>query len=151
MHLSSSSKPSHEFKTPDGEWYCIFRAVVYDSWLTWQHVLPEDLELREQLDARSFETIKILGKRLHSFHHSLPDYKTLDSCPFKVPCWWDPTREEEEWNSGRTCLLSVNDYSSEELIAAVPKRNPLRLKAVSENFVEASLPLKFIPQDLEAP
>jgi len=144
-NLKSSDNPSQEFCTPSGEWYCTFRSIVYDSWLLWHDALPESLEQRRLLQQDQFDMIKLLGKKLDLFHRSLPDYKQRADSPFTVSCWWDPTHEDEEWNSGRSCLFSIEGYTSEELIGFLPKRkgarlNPLGLKAISTRFVEASVP-----------
>jgi len=139
MHLPSSDHPSQEFETPNDGWYCTCRAIVFDSWLLWSDALPEDLELREQLDQETFDNITALAKKIHSFHHSFPGWKQIDSSPFKVPSWWDPTHEDPIWNSGQMCLFSLEDYSSDELVSLVPKRSTLRLRPVSTNYVEAYL------------
>ncbi len=138
-HLPSSDHPSHEFETPSNGWYCICRAIVFDSWLLWSDALPEDLELRKQLDQESFDNITALAKKIHSFHHSFPGWKQIDSSPFKVPCWWDPSHEDPAWRKGRRCLLSLEDYTGEELKRLLPKRNPLKIKIVSKNYVEIYL------------
>jgi hypothetical protein len=139
MHLSCSSSPDQEFRTPSNDWYCIYRAIIFDSWLLWSDALPEDPALREHLDQDVFDNIVGLAKRIHSFHHSLPDYKKLTGSPFTVPSWWDPTNEDLGWKTGRICLFSIEGYTSDELLDLIPKRNQLKLKRISKNYVEASL------------
>jgi len=114
----------------------------------WLDVLPEDLELRKRLNQDQFDMIKLLGKKLDLFHRSLPDYKQLTESPFNVSCWWDPTNEDEAWNSGRSCLFSLDGYTSDELVNLLPKRNPLVLKVISKKFIEASLPAPKKPETM---
>jgi hypothetical protein len=129
-----------KFKTPEGEMYNTLRAVVFDSWLIWHDVLPEEKELRNLLDQDSYDNICALARRLQTFHISLPGYKQLSVSPFNVTRWWDPSDEDIAWNSGRSCLFSMDNYEAVELTNLLPRRSPLQLRAVSRNFVEAHLP-----------
>ena len=90
MHLPWSQSPSDEFLAPDGQWYSIFRAVVFDSWMLWKDALPPELELRALLDQEAYDGITSLGRKLHALHHRLPDYRRLSTSPFNVTAWWDP-------------------------------------------------------------
>ena len=149
MHVACAQSQSEEFQTPHGEWYSTLRAVVHDSWLIWDDVLPEELQLRESLDNESFNNITALAKRIQTFHVSLPGYKQLSVSPFNVTRWWDPTDQDDAWNTGRSCLFSMDNYDSSELVRLKPTRSPLQIRAVSMHFVEAYLPPEAICLDLE--
>ena len=116
MHLPWSRSPEEEFLAPDGEWYSIFRAVVFDSWMLWKDALPPELELRALLDQESYDGITSLARKMHALHHRLPDYRCLSKSPFNVTAWWDPENTDPEWNTGRSCLFTIDGYTSKEFI-----------------------------------
>ncbi len=139
FHLPSSESSADEFQGPDGTWLSVFRAVFFDSWLIWRDALPAEPHLREQLDDQVFQRVTALAKQLHLFHQSLPCYRGLTVSPFHVSRWWDPTDPDPAWNSGRSVLFYMDDYSASDLVRLCVKRPALSLRAVSQRFVEASL------------
>ena len=104
------------------------------------------LELRALLDQESYDGITSLGRKLHALHHRLPDYRRLSTSPFNVTAWWDPENEDPEWNSGRSCLFTIDGYTSKEFISYLPDRTNLKLRAVTSHFIEA-----YVPPDLKNP
>lgn len=139
-HVAASFGPNEEFQVPDGGWFSIFRAIAYDSWLIWRDALPEDPTLWRLLDQDQFQAIAALGKRIHSLHQLLPDYRRLSDSPFKVSRWWDPLDIEEDWHAGGRCLLRVAGYDANQLpLDAAPKLG-LVARPVSQSWCEFSLP-----------
>ena len=114
------------------------RAICYDSWLTWGHALPGDPALEEQLTEEIERNIRNLAVNLHQIHRQHPDYKRTDSNPFTVTQWWDPDAESP-WNTGMAVLFRFEGLSAAQWIESKPRRNPLILRAASEQFVEAFL------------
>ena len=149
MHLPWSRSPEEEFLAPDGQWYSIFRAVVFDSWMLWKDALPPELELRALLDQESYDGITSLARKMHALHHRLPDYRCLSKSPFNVTAWWDPENTDPEWNTGRSCLFTIDGYTSKEFISYLPDRTNLKLRAVTSHFIEAYVPPDIKPQDQE--
>jgi hypothetical protein len=139
FHVPGSECAADEFQAPDGAWFSIFRAIVFDSWLIWRDALPSEPELREQLDGSAYECVTALAKQLHLFHQSLPCYRGLTISPFHVSRWWDPTDTDQAWNSGGSVLFYMDDYSAADLLRLCVKRPGLKLRAVSQRYVEASL------------
>jgi hypothetical protein len=141
-HVPYSEVITDEFQTPDGEWYATLRAIAFDGWLLWKHALPEDYLLWPQMTKPVFETIKILGQRIHNIHQLLPDYRRLSDTPFQVSCWWDPSDSHGEWTYGDRVLLRVNGYTARDIEHEVPARlrGQLNFEAVSTHWAEISLP-----------
>ncbi len=140
MLLPHSRNELDQFNTPEGEVFYTFRSIVYDSWITWHDALPDIQEQRHDLNQEIYENIICLADSLHSFHQSLPDYRSLTQTPFKVTRWWDPTERDERWNTGRAALFSVKEYSATDLIRMVQKKTDLAVVPVSKRYVEAYLP-----------
>lgn len=138
LHLPWSESPDDEFLAPDGQWYSVFRAVVFDSWLLWRDALPPGQELRSQLGWDAYREITQLARHLHLFHQSMPDYRGLTVPPFHVTRWWDPSDGDEEWNSGRSCLFRMDGYSSNDLCRLAVKRSGFRLRRITDRYVEAA-------------
>ena len=114
--------------------------------MLWKDALPPELELRALLDQEAYDGITSLGRKLHALHHRLPDYRRLSTSPFNVTAWWDPENEDPEWNSGRSCLFTIDGYTSKEFISYLPDRTNLKLRAVTSHFIEA-----YVPPDLKSP
>ena len=114
------------------------RALVRDSWLQWHDVLPPEQEDWSRLTAEVVESIQLLAKAIHHLHRSLPSYKQCDESPFTVSRWWDPD-DDEGWQFGSRCLFRFTGTTALELISCLPRKTQLRLTAISENWVEASL------------
>ena len=140
MRLPFSQEELDEFVTPEGEVFYTFRSIVYDSWLIWDDALPDVLEQREELTQDIYDNIICLADSLHSFHQSLPDYRSLRETPFRVTRWWDPTERDERWNAGRAALFSVKEYSATDLVRMIQKKTDLAVTPVSKRYVEAYLP-----------
>lgn len=144
FHVPWSESPEDEFLAPDGQWYSVFRAVVFDSWLLWKDALPSEQDLRQQLTWDAYQEIMQLGRQLHLFHQTMPTYRGLTVSPFHVTRWWDPSDSDEQWNSGRSCLFHMDGYSSSELCRLSAKRTGIQLRSITKRYVEATLtpPLK---------
>ena len=143
FHLPYSESAEDEFQAPDGGWYCTLRAIAFDGWLLWRHALPDDSALWPELTAEVFETIEVLGKRIHNLHQLLPDYRRLSDTPFKVSRWWDPTDDSGEWICGDRVLLRLNGYTAQDIQQMTPTRlkGQLCLQPRSKHWIEISLPL----------
>lgn len=141
-HVPYSESPRDEFQTPSGAWYSTFRAIAFDSWLLWKHALPEDIQLWSQMTQPVFETIEVLGQRIHNLHQLLPDYKRLSDSPFRVSMWWDPTDDSGDWNRGDRVQLKLLGYTAHDIERELPSRhrNQLRILPLSRNWIEISLP-----------
>lgn len=141
-HLPYSEAITDEFRTPTGEWYATLRAISFDSWLLWRHALPEDHLLWPRLTLDVFETIQVLGQRIHNWHQLLPDYRRLSDTPFQVSCWWDPSDATGEWTRGDRVLLRLNGYTARDVQHEIPNRlrNQLILQPLSTHWMQISLP-----------
>jgi len=139
FHVPWSESPEDEFLAPDGQWYSVFRAVVFDSWLLWRDALPAEQDLRQQLTWDPYQEIMQLGRQLHLFHQTMPTYRGLTVSPFHVTRWWDPSDSDEQWNSGRSCLFHMDGYSASELCRLSAKRPGIQLRSITKRYVEASL------------
>lgn len=139
MLLPFSQDELDEFTTPEGEVFYTFRSIVFDSWIVWDDALPDVMEQRAGLDQDIYENIICLADALHSFHQSVPDYRSLTQTPFKVTRWWDPTDRDERWSTGRAALFSVKDYSATDLVRLIQKKTDLAVTPVSRRYVEAYL------------
>lgn len=148
LHLPYSESPQDEFQGADGQWYSIYRAISFDSWLLWKHALPDDLALRRLLTAEVEATIRRLADALHAAHQHFPDYKRLLDSPFQISHWWDPTDDSGAWSTGGRLLCRVQDYSAPALEAEIKRRSrSLRLVVRSLHWIEISLP----PEELVQP
>lgn len=144
-HLPYSESVVDEFRTPDGEWYATLRAIAFDGWLLWRHALPEDHTLWPNLTHSVFETIQLLGQRIHNLHQLFPDYRRLSDTPFQVSCWWDPSDRSGEWTHGDRVLLRILGYTARDVEQEVPPRlkSSLMLTAKSTHWLEVRLPEEF--------
>lgn len=146
FHVPGSTSPADEFFAPIGQWYSIYRAVTYDGWLLWKDALPEETMLRKRLDLASFENITFLAKRIHALHQNVDNYRRLDQSPFRVSRWWDPLDERENpdqhWHLGRHMLFRVAEFTAKQFMAIPQRKTQVQLRAVSVNWMEATLPLE---------
>jgi hypothetical protein len=141
LHLPFSESPRDEFQATDGQWHPVLRAVVFDSWLLWQHALPDDLHLRAQLTPQAEQGIRELGAAVHEAHQHFPDYKRLVDTPFRVSRWWDPTDDTGEWSSGHRLLCRVINYSAIAVEAEIKRKvRYLDLTVRSLHYIEVALP-----------
>lgn len=143
FNVPGSTCHSDEFLAPNGQWFSIYRAITYDGWMLWKDALPESIELREQLDLPSYENISLLARRIHLMHQGVDNYRRLGDTPFQVSRWWDPldaADQDEQWNLGRHVLFRVKDMTAKQFIAVPQRRNQVQLRAVSTNWIEATLP-----------
>ncbi len=136
--VSLHYKPE-SFKVPDGSTYLTIRAIVYDSWITWNDALPEEPEQRELLTEEIFGNIKELATRIHKVHQSLPNYKNTTEAPFNFVLWWDPTDPDKDWNLGKTCRFMIDDFSADDLLyySSLKRGNRLLIKPLTKRLVEA--------------
>lgn len=139
FHVPWSESSEDEFLAPDGQWYSVFRAVVFDSWLIWRDALPSEQDLRQQLTLDNFNEITRLARQLHLLHQAMPTYRGLTVSPFHVSRWWDPSDTDVQWNSGRSCLFHMDDYTASELCRLSVKRPELQLRSITKRYVEATL------------
>ena len=151
FHVPWSESPEDEFLAPDGQWYSVFRAVVFDSWLIWRDALPPEQDLRQQLTWDAYNEITRLARQLHLLHQATPTYRGLTVSPFHVSRWWDPSDTDEQWSSGRSCLFHMDDYSAGELCRLCVKRPELQLRPITKRYVEASLIAPLKPETPVAP
>lgn len=143
FNVLGSTCPSDEFLAPNGQWLSIYRAIAYDGWMLWKDALPEDISLRERLDPSSYDNICLLAKRIHLLHQAVENYRRLGESPFTIGRWWDPLdhgSDEEHWQLGRHVLFRVRDMTAKQFMAIPQRRNQVQMRAVSTNWIEASLP-----------
>lgn len=134
----ASFGPNEEFLTPDGQWFSVFRAVAYDSWLLWRHALPDNPNHWPLLNQEAFETIGVLGQRIHDLHQTCPDYRRLSDTPFTVSRWWDPL-DDDGWQRGDRCLLRIDGYEARQLPLDNAARLGLLARPVSAHWIEFNL------------
>lgn len=139
FHLPWSESADDEFLAPDGEWYSVFRSVVFDSWLIWRDALPPGDDLRQQLNIDIYQEITKLARQLHLFHQTMPTYRGLTISPFHVTRWWDPSDTDDQWNTGRSCLFHMDGYSASDLCRLSAKRPGIQLRSITKRYVEATL------------
>jgi hypothetical protein len=138
-HLPYAFLPENEFHHPRDGWLLLERSVVFDSWISWRHVLPPGRRDCQRLTDEIHEAITALAAALHEIHQRLPDYRGLSQSPFKVSQWWDPDGGHP-WDSGGTCVLEIEGYTSDEFIAFLPSGGrKCRLERVSKRAVLAAL------------
>lgn len=156
-HLSISTCPEDEFLAPTGQWLSVYRAITYDGWMLWKDALPDDIELRAGLDLPTYENIALLARRIHVIHQNVENYRRLFDTPFQVGRWWDPEdggEDGEHWDLGRHVLFRVKDITAKQFMAIPQRRNQLELRAISANWIEATLPAevsKGLPLAVSAP
>lgn len=119
------------FTLPCGNVVLTTRALVKDSWLQWRDALPQEEELWDQLSAEAVHAIVELARCLHGMHRAMKGYKQCDESPFTVSRWWDPTADDDGYDSGRYCLMKFKDFAATDLIRAVPRTSALMLTPVS--------------------
>lgn len=136
--LPCSDSPEEEFQGPNGQWFSIFRAIVLDSWLTWQHALPGH-RLYGPISDRVACRVTALAQRIHAAHMGFPEYRRLCDSPFRVGRWWDPAARDE-WHTGSKVLLRIENYTAQRLFSKIPARLGLAVKPQSKHWVEISLP-----------
>jgi len=138
-HLPYAYNDEDEFHHPTAGWLLLDRAVVYDSWISWRHVLPRGSSGRQALSAGVNDAILALAAELHSIHQRLPSYRDLGESPFHVTRWWDPCADDL-WSTGKLCIFSVDDCSSDEFIVHwLPAESGLHLEALGDTYVRARL------------
>lgn len=138
-HLPYAYKPENEFHHPTGGWLLMERSVVFDSWISWRHVLPRSRRDCSAMTPEINQAITDLASGIHQVHQRTPDYRDLGESPFQVVRWWDPLGSPP-WNSGGTCLFWVSGYSSDEFIAFwSAATSPINLAASSDLYILATL------------
>jgi hypothetical protein len=138
-HLPYAFLPENEFHHPTEGWLLLERSVVFDSWISWRHVLPPGMRDCRQMSAAVNQAILSLAAALHEVHQRLPDYRSLGDSPFRVARWWDPS-SEAPWNTGAACLFQVDGYTSDQFISFVPSRGACAtLEPVSSVQIKAAV------------
>ena len=138
-HLPYAYKPENEFHHPTGGWLLMERSVVFDSWISWRHVLPRGRRDCSAMTPEINQAITDLASGIHQVHQRTPDYRNLAESPFQVVRWWDPLGDPP-WNGGGTCLFWVSGYSSDEFIAFwSAATSPVSLVANSDLHILATL------------
>jgi hypothetical protein len=138
-HLPYAYSDEDEFLHPLDGWLLLDRAVVYDSWISWRHVLPRGSRDCQALSGEVNNAILALAAELHAIHQRLPSYRDLGESPFHVTRWWDPF-SEDSWSSGKLCIFSLDGLSSDEFIVHwLPVESDLHLEALSDTYVRARL------------
>lgn len=137
-HLPYSMSPEEEFQGPNGDWFSIHRAIVFDSWLTWKDALPGH-PISGRLDEDVAATITVLAQKIHTAHALMPEYRRLADTPFRVGRWWDPSATDA-WSTGSKVLIRLEHYSAQRFASKLPGRLNLKAKAQSENWLVISLP-----------
>lgn len=138
-HLPYAYKPENEFHHPFDGWLLMERSVVYDSWLSWRHVLPRGQRDCSAMTAEVNQAITSLAGGIHQVHQRTPGYRDLGESPFQVLRWWDP-HGGPPWSSGSACLFWVSGYSSDEFIAFwSAAASPVSLSADSDLHILATL------------
>lgn len=131
--------PDEQFQGPNGEWFTVYRSIVLDSWLFWQHALP-DWQAHCQVPRDVACNITALARCIHATHMTLPEYRHLCDTPFRVGRWWDPSEEGSDWAKGRRVLLRLEGCSAARFSSKVPRRMNLTVEPQSENWLEFALP-----------
>lgn len=139
-HLSYVNDASEEFQSPDGNWLFIYRAIVYDGWLSWKDALPDDPVQRARLDRMTYQSIESLAKAIHLVHQLMPGFRGSTNSPFEVRRWWDPDDEEALWRDGRACLAKLNGYTTKEFQRSVPSKSRLVTRCLTDAWIEFTLP-----------
>lgn len=133
-----------EFLAPTGQWLSIYRAITYDGWMLWKDALPEEVSLRQRLDLDTYENICQLAKRIHVIHQGVENCRRLVDTPFQISRWWDPVsandEPDENWDLGCHVLFRVKEMTAKQFMAVPQRRNQVYLRAVSTNWMEATLP-----------
>jgi hypothetical protein len=137
-HLPYAFIPGNEFYHPSDGWLLLERSVVFDSWISWRHVLPNALQDCRRMTPRVNQAILALAAALHEIHQRLPDYRDLGESPFKVSRWWDPDGGYP-WDTGSTCLFQISGYTSDEFIAyqSPQSSNGVSLQPASDSQIKA--------------
>lgn len=140
-HLPYAYGDDDEFQHPSGGWYLLDRAITRDNWLTWRHALPQNRHLRNQLPGAISDAIVALAFRIDALHQHLPGYQGLRDCPFVVSRWWDPFASDDNWSSGRSCLLRIEGFASDQLLEAFVDSGQRHWSATprSDQFLEFRL------------
>lgn len=112
--------------------------------MLWKDALPQEESLRRKLSLDAYENICLLARRIHVIHQGVENYRRLVETPFQIGRWWDPMASGdppgENWDLGRHVLFRVKDMTAKQFIAVPQRRNQIELRAVSTNWMEATLP-----------
>lgn len=131
--------PKEQFRGPNGEWFTVYRSIVLDGWLLWQHALP-DWKMHCMVPEDVACNITALARFIHATHMTFPEYRHLSDSPFRVSRWWDPSDEGSDWAQGRRALLRLEGCSAARFSGKVPRRFNLTVEPQSENWLEIALP-----------
>lgn len=138
-HLPYAYLPENEFLHPFDGWLLMERSVVFDSWISWRHVLPAGRRDCQAMTAEINQAILTLASGLHQVHQRLPGYRDLGESPFRVSRWWDP-QAEQPWSSGSTCVFCLDGCTSDQFIALwSPDDSPIDLEPSSKLHIRAAV------------
>jgi hypothetical protein len=138
-HLPYAYRPENEFFHPFDGWLLMERSVVFDSWISWRHVLPIGRRDCREMTAEINQAILTLAGGLHQVHQRLPGYRDLGESPFRVSRWWDPFAEYP-WNTGGTCVFRLDGCTADQFIALwSPSDSPVELEPTHELTIKAAI------------
>ena len=138
-HLPYAYRDEDEFCHPLDGWLLLDRAVVYDSWISWRHVLPRGSRDCRTLKPETNAAILALAGELHAIHQRLPGYRDLGQSPFRVTRWWDP-HGGAPWAGGGFCIFSLDGCSSDAFIVHwLPAQSSIHLEALGDTYIRARL------------
>ena len=138
-HLPYAYLPENEFFHPIDGWLLMERSVVFDSWISWRHVLPDGYRDCQAMTAEVNEAILVLAAGIHRVHQKMPGYRDLGESPFHVSRWWDP-RSEQPWSSGTTCVFRLEGCTSDQFIDLwSPDGSSIDLTPASKLHVRAAV------------
>jgi len=115
-HLPYAYRDEDEFHHPVDGWLLLDRSVVYDSWISWRHVLPQASRDCQDLTPEINGAILTLASELHAVHQRMPGYRDLGESPFRIVRWWDPLLDHP-WNTGQFCVFFLENCSNDEFIS----------------------------------
>ena len=134
---------SDYFFHPTDGWLLLARAVTYDNWLTWRHVLPADAASRGKLTKGVCSLITPLAAAIDSLHRKAPGYHQLADSPYEVLRWWDPLASDG-WEMGNRCQFIIRDVCPKQFYASWKRsKAPITVSLVNTGaceFLEASFP-----------
>lgn len=149
MAVTTLSNPPGSLNTwflhPSQGWIFLEKAVTYDNWLTWRHVLPRDPASRGKLTPSISQLIERLAGALDSLHRKIPGYHQLGSSPYDVIRWWDP-HATDGWELGNRCCFLIEDVPPQAMLAALKSSragislNLVQDPATGKEVLEASFP-----------
>ena len=89
-----------QFLCPDGNYRYLCGSVVFDSWIQWADILPEDQKLYSFLTLEIFSNIQALAREIQILHKGLDRYKKEEESPWSVQ--QHPMRQfRPRWKNGR--------------------------------------------------